>query len=147
MLLVEEKGDSSLEIGSLISVRDLRRENTRVKKNGGTEAKARPARPAQWEPILLGITQAALTTESFLSAASFQETTRVLTDASIERKRDNLNGLKENIIMGHIIPAGTGLKKFRSIVVKNRENEWLPVADLANEFDEPAPVIEEPEVS
>ncbi len=136
MLLVEEIGDSSYELSALTSTRDLRRENARVKKAGGVEAAARPARPAQWEPILLGITQAALTTESFLSAASFQETTRVLTDAAIERKCDNLNGLKENIIMGHIIPAGTGLAKFKQIQVKNQENEWMPIVETTEEFEE-----------
>jgi len=73
--------------------------------------------PATSDPILLGITQASLTTESFISAASFQETTKVLTDAAIEGKIDHLLGLKENVIMGHLIPAGTGQRKFKDILV------------------------------
>jgi len=70
---------------------------------------------------LLGITKASLSTESFISPASFQETTRVLTDASVEGKIDNLHGLKENVVMGHLIPAGTGLSKFRELKVKGPE--------------------------
>ncbi len=147
MMLVEEPGDTTYSVGSLVTSRDLRRENSRVKKAGGSDGKARLAHPAQWEPVLLGITQAALTTESFLSAASFQETTRVLTDAAIERKRDNLTGLKENIIMGHIIPAGTGLAKFRTIQVKNRENEWMPPVREAEELDEVVTGSEEVEAA
>ena len=77
----------------------------------------RDADPATSEPVLLGITSAALSTDSFISAASFQETTKVLTDAAIEGKVDYLLGLKENVIMGHLIPAGTGLKHFRDIMV------------------------------
>ena len=73
--------------------------------------------------MLLGITTAALSTDSFISAASFQETTKVLTDAAIESKVDHLLGLKENVIMGHLIPAGTGLKKFRDIIVSPRDEE------------------------
>jgi DNA-directed RNA polymerase subunit beta' len=74
---------------------------------------------ATFEHVLLGITQAALSTESFLSAASFQETTKVLANASIQAKIDRLVGLKENIVMGHLIPAGTGLKKYRNITLAN----------------------------
>ena len=84
------------------------------------------------EPILLGITQASLSTESFFSAASFQETTKVLTDAAIEAKIDNFLGLKENVIMGSLIPAGTGQKPFRDMLVTSREPEEVveePVAD------------------
>ena len=83
-----------------------------LKKKEKTPPEFREAMPASYEPILLGITQASLTTESFFSAASFQETTKVLTEAAIEGKVDNLLGLKENIIIGHLIPAGTGLKTF-----------------------------------
>ena len=75
-------------------------------------------RPATGEPVLLGITKASLGTESFLSAASFQETTKVLTDAAIRGKVDNLLGLKENVIIGKLIPAGTGMDKYRSIGVE-----------------------------
>ncbi|MDK9700517.1 MAG: DNA-directed RNA polymerase subunit beta' [bacterium] len=126
VMIVTDPGDTSLTNGQQIGIRELRRENQRTKKAGGTEAMTRDAIRAQWEPVLLGITQAALTTESFLSAASFQETTRVLTDAAVERRIDHLNGLKENIIMGHIIPAGTGMSKFRNIIVENDRSSWVP---------------------
>jgi DNA-directed RNA polymerase subunit beta' len=76
----------------------------------------------------LGITQAALSTESFISAASFQETTKVLTDAAVQGKVDYLLGLKENVIMGHLIPAGTGLKKFRNLIVMPHEEPIEPEA-------------------
>ena len=77
------------------------------------------AEPATFEHLLLGITQAALSTESFISAASFQETTKVLANAAIAAKEDYLNGLKENVVMGHLIPAGTGLKKYNKMLLLN----------------------------
>ncbi|HKJ82181.1 MAG TPA: hypothetical protein VJ954_09165, partial [Ignavibacteriaceae bacterium] len=82
---------------------------------------ARDAEPATFEHVLLGITQAALSTESFISAASFQETTKVLANAATEAKVDYLRGLKENVVMGHLIPAGTGLKKYRNIILASEE--------------------------
>ena len=85
----------------------FRDENERAVKAGG--------KPATTEPLLLGITKASLTTESFISAASFQETTRVLTDAAVRGARDNLEGLKENIIIGHLIPAGTGIHRYQQV--------------------------------
>jgi DNA-directed RNA polymerase subunit beta' len=85
------------------------RENKRIEEAGG--------KPAEAEPILLGITKASLETESFISAASFQETTRVLTDASTLGKVDMLKGFKENVIMGHLIPAGTGLPKYKKLKI------------------------------
>ena len=87
----------------------LERENARVKKE--------KKELATYEPLILGITKASLATESFLSAASFQETTKVLTDASIEGKIDRLLGLKENVIIGKLIPAATGLKRYRAIEI------------------------------
>src|SRR4030095_987827 len=95
----------------------LERENERVKKEKGEQA--------TYEPIILGITKASLATESFLSAASFQETTKVLTDAAIEGKIDRLHGLKENVIIGKLIPAATGLKQYRQIAIE--PTEPLPV--------------------
>ncbi|NTV46126.1 MAG: hypothetical protein HGB11_06320, partial [Chlorobiales bacterium] len=80
---------------------------------------AQDKRPAQFEYVLLGITKASLSTDSFISAASFQETTRVLTEAAILGKRDDLRGLKENVIVGRLIPAGTGLKRYRNIRLTN----------------------------
>ena len=102
---VENAGDTELLPGQLVDKVVLERENVRVKKAKGEQA--------TYEPLILGITKASLATESFLSAASFQETTKVLTDASIEGKVDHLLGLKENVIIGKLIPAATGLKRYR----------------------------------
>ena len=104
---VEDSGDTSLLPGSLVDIFNFESENERVIMEGG--------RPAEAKRILLGITKAALATESFLSAASFQETTRVLTEAAIKGKVDPLLGLKENVIIGKLIPAGTGLKRYTNI--------------------------------
>ena len=108
---VEEAGDTDLLPGQLVDRVALERENARVKKEKGKKEQA------THEPLILGITKASLATESFLSAASFQETTKVLTDASIEGKVDRLLGLKENVIIGKLIPAATGLKRYRSIEI------------------------------
>jgi DNA-directed RNA polymerase subunit beta' len=86
-----------------------------VFRDANEKAKKKKLRPAQSEPLLLGITKASLTTQSFISAASFQETTRVLTDAAIRGAKDNLLGLKENIIIGHLIPAGTGMYRYSDV--------------------------------
>ena len=85
-----------------------------MKSQGLKGIKSRKSKPVTFSPLLLGITRASLNTESFISAASFQETTRVLTDAAVEGKTDNLSGLKENVIIGRIIPAGTGAIKNRN---------------------------------
>src|SRR5439155_1134577 len=106
---VENAGDTDLLPGQLVDKVVLERENTRVKKEKSKKEQA------TFEPLILGITKASLATESFLSAASFQETTKVLTDASIEGKIDRLHGLKENVIIAKLIPAATGLKKYRNI--------------------------------
>jgi DNA-directed RNA polymerase subunit beta' len=107
---VDSAGDTELLPGQLVDRFMLERENVRVTAEKGE--------PATFEPVILGITKASLATESFLSAASFQETTKVLTDASIEGKVDNLLGLKENVIIGKLIPAATGLKRYRGIDIK-----------------------------
>jgi DNA-directed RNA polymerase subunit beta' len=114
---VESAGDTALLPGQLADKVVLERENVRVKKEKGELA--------TFEQIILGITKASLATESFLSAASFQETTKVLTDAAIEGKVDRLNGLKENVIIGKLIPAATGLKQYRQIGIE--PTEPLPV--------------------
>jgi DNA-directed RNA polymerase subunit beta' len=106
---VESAGETELLPGQLVDRVVLERENARAKK----ERKE----PATFEPLILGITKASLATESFLSAASFQETTKVLTDASIEGKIDRLLGLKENVIIGKLIPAATGLRRYRQIEI------------------------------
>jgi DNA-directed RNA polymerase subunit beta' len=115
---VESAGGTDLLPGQLVDKLVLDRENTRVKKEKAKDQ-------ATWEPLILGITKASLATESFLSAASFQETTKVLTDAAIEGKVDRLLGLKENVIIGKLIPAATGLKRYRNIDI--RPSDKVPV--------------------
>jgi DNA-directed RNA polymerase subunit beta' len=110
------KGDSKYKNGQIVSKKKMRETNVDLKKKAKKVVEMRDAEPSTAEPVLLGITTAALSTDSFISAASFQETTKVLTDAAIEGKVDHLLGLKENVIMGHLIPAGTGLKHFRDII-------------------------------
>jgi DNA-directed RNA polymerase subunit beta' len=116
-VIVTSKGDSKLKNGQMISKKKVRELNIDLRKKSKKIVEFRDTEPATAEPVLLGITQASLSTESFISAASFQETTKVLTDAAIQGKVDHLLGLKENVIMGHLIPAGTGLKKFRNLIV------------------------------
>ena len=108
---ITDQGDGDLLPGMVVDIADFEAANTEVIGNTlvGEEPNLIKA-----EPILLGITKAALSTDSFLSAASFQETTRVLTDAAIKKKEDELVGLKENVIIGKLIPAGTGLDRFNS---------------------------------
>ena len=106
---VEESGDTNLLPGALVDILELRRINENAVENG--------LQPATIKRVLLGITKASLATESFLSAASFQETTRVLTEAAIKGKKDNLIGLKENVIIGKLIPAGTGMKRYKTIEI------------------------------
>jgi len=117
MIFIEDKGDSRHKIGQLITKAKYREINADLKKKEKKPVVGREAEPATFEHLLLGITQAALSTESFISAASFQETTKVLANAAISAKVDHLNGLKENVVMGHLIPAGTGLKKYDKILL------------------------------
>ncbi|NIN62203.1 MAG: DNA-directed RNA polymerase subunit beta' [Gammaproteobacteria bacterium] len=110
---ITEPGDTSFLKGEQVERARVLEENERVAPEGNT--------PAEWVPVLLGITKASLSTESFISAASFQETTRVLTEASVNGKRDNLRGLKENVIVGRLIPAGTGLAYHKSRKLAQKE--------------------------
>jgi DNA-directed RNA polymerase subunit beta' len=128
---VESNGDTELLPGQLVDRVVLEHENDRVKKAKGEVA--------TYEPLILGITKASLATESFLSAASFQETTKVLTDASIEGKVDHLLGLKENVIIGKLIPAATGLKRYRMIEIAPAE----PIVREAYERDSLLQALEE----
>ncbi len=113
---VVDAGDTDVLPGSLLDIHQFKEANKKVLLNGGQPAVARP--------VLLGITKASLETESFLSAASFQETTRVLTDSAIKGKRDELLGLKENVIIGKLVPAGTGMNRYRKVhYVKDGLNE------------------------
>ena len=110
---IEDSGDTNMLPGELVDLFTFEEENDKVLTEGG--------RPARAKRTLLGITKASLATDSFLSAASFQETARVLTEAAIKNKIDNLRGLKENVILGKLIPAGTGMKIYKSIGVQSAE--------------------------
>jgi DNA-directed RNA polymerase subunit beta' len=122
MKVVVDAGDSeTLRPGSIVSARKLRDENSQLKRADKRLIEARDAVPATSTPLLQGITRASLQTQSFISAASFQETTKVLNEAAISGKEDHLLGLKENVIVGHLIPAGTGVRKFQKVIVTNKE--------------------------
>jgi DNA-directed RNA polymerase subunit beta' len=110
---VEQKGETNYLPGQLVDRHEFARENARIKADG--------KEPATWEEVILGITKASLATDSFLSAASFQETTKVLTDAALEGKTDRLLGLKENVIIGKLIPAATGLRRYRRLEIEPSE--------------------------
>ncbi|MBU6375793.1 MAG: DNA-directed RNA polymerase subunit beta', partial [Bdellovibrionales bacterium] len=114
-LKVKDSGDSVFLAGEQVDKATFEAENQRVLQSGGV--------PATNEPLLLGITKASLSTESFISAASFQETTKVLTEASISGRVDLLRGLKENVIMGRLIPAGTGLAKYKGLTIQAHAEE------------------------
>ena len=122
MKVIEDSGDSeNLKAGQIISARELRDENSILKREDKKLVIARDASPATATPILQGITRASLQTKSFISAASFQETTKVLNESAVNGRIDNLEGLKENVIVGHRIPAGTGLRKYEDILVGSKE--------------------------
>jgi DNA-directed RNA polymerase subunit beta' len=118
---VEDIGDTEFLPEEVVDKFKFREENTRVEEAGG--------RPAQGKTVLLGITKASLSTDSFISAASFQETTRVLTEAAINGKVDHLRGLKENVIMGRLIPAGTGMDYYRGVRIAGEDIEEELVAE------------------
>ena len=120
--VVTDAGDSqNLQPGQIITARKLRDENSALKRRDLRLVQVRDAVPATSDQMLQGITRAALQTSSFMSAASFQETTKVLNEAAINGKVDYLEGMKENVICGHLIPAGTGLKEYGSLIVGNRD--------------------------
>jgi len=123
MKVVSDAGDSeTLKAGQIINARTLRDENSLLRRADKQLVEARDAQPATARPVLQGITRASLQTKSFISAASFQETTKVLNEAAVNGKRDTLEGLKENVIVGHKIPAGTGLKEYNNIIVGSMED-------------------------
>jgi DNA-directed RNA polymerase subunit beta' len=123
MKVVVEAGESTaLKPGQIVSARALRDENSQLKRVDKQLVEARDAIPATSTPLLQGITRASLQTKSFISAASFQETTKVLNEAALAGKVDNLLGLKENVIVGHLIPAGTGVRQFQNMVVASKED-------------------------
>ena len=119
-IVVSDPGDSDYETFDVVSKDNVKDLNKELKEQDKKIIKTSKAKPATSKPLMLGITRASLNTDSFISAASFQETTRVLTDAAIEAKTDNLLGLKENVIIGRLIPAGTGMKEFDNLLVKTK---------------------------
>ena len=122
MKVVEDAGDSdNLRAGQIISPRQLRDENSILRRADKNLVIARDAQPATAEQVLQGITRASLQTKSFISAASFQETTKVLNEAAVNGKIDTLEGLKENVIVGKKIPAGTGMRTYDNIIVGPKE--------------------------
>ncbi len=132
--VIVDGGDSpSLKPGQIISARKLRDENSLLKRKDKKLVEARDAQPATARQVLQGITRASLQTKSWISAASFQETTKVLTNAAIAAKSDQLVGLKENVIVGHLIPAGTGLREYENLIVGSREEYE---ALMASKYDD-----------
>lgn len=136
--VVTEPGDSTkLRAGQIVNLRELREENSILRRSDKKVVEYRDAKPATSSPTLLGITKASLCVPSWISAASFQETTKVLSSAAINGKTDEMLGLKENVITGHPIPAGTGLREFdRMIVGSKEEYELLQTTREAMAFDE-----------
>ncbi len=127
-VIVIESGDSAMLSGELVDRAEFATRNRAVLAAGGTPASARPE--------LMGITKASLATESWLSAASFQETTRVLTEAAIQRRKDPLLGLKENVILGRLIPAGTGLPMYRDVEVEPTEEAKAAMYASMSSYDD-----------
>jgi DNA-directed RNA polymerase subunit beta' len=125
---IEQRGSSNYLPGQLVDRHELLRENARLKKEKQEQA--------EYVEVILGITKASLATDSFLSAASFQETTKVLTDAALEGKTDRLLGLKENVIIGKLIPAATGLRRYRRLEIEPSEPIPRPSAEEMGLLDE-----------
>ena len=136
--VVTDAGESAtLKAGQIVTLRELREENSILRRADKKVVEVRDAKPATARPVLLGITKASLGVQSWISAASFQETTKVLSQAAIQGKVDLMLGLKENVITGHLIPAGTGQKEFEKLIVGSKEEyEVLATAREAMSFDE-----------
>ena len=123
--------------GQIVTIREIREENSGLRRADKKLVEYRDANPATSSPMLLGITKASLGTQSWISAASFQETTKVLSQASINGKSDYLLGLKENVITGNLIPAGTGMREYDDLVVGSKEEFELLMANRdVLQFDE-----------
>ncbi|HUQ64580.1 MAG TPA: DNA-directed RNA polymerase subunit beta' [Flavitalea sp.] len=136
--VITESGESTkLKAGQIVSLREIREENSILRRADRKTVEFRDANSATSHPVLLGITKASLGTQSWISAASFQETTKVLSSAAIQGKTDDMLGLKENVITGHPIPAGTGLREFDNMIVGSKEEyELLQTTREAMSFDE-----------
>ena len=134
--VVVNAGDSeTMHAGQIVTARRLRDENSLLKRQDKKIVEVRDAMPATSTQILQGITRASLATSSFMSAASFQETTKVLNEAAINGKSDYLEGMKENVICGHLIPAGTGMRDYEKIVVGSREDYERTLANRKARLD------------
>ena len=129
---IENSGDTPFLVGSSVDITEFDAENEKIRLHNEETGCQPPLAPAEGSPLLLGITKASLSTDSFLSAASFQETTKVLTEAAVKGKRDPLIGLKENVIIGKLIPAGTGMKRYRDIEIDMGE-KYEGVYDAAEQ--------------
>jgi DNA-directed RNA polymerase subunit beta' len=136
--VVTDPSDANVEIGEVIGRRRLRELNSTLKREDKPEIEVREARPAVGEPVLLGITKASLATDSMISAASFQETTKVLTNSAIKARTDPLEGLKENVVVGHSIPAGTGQREYRDLVVGSKSELEELQAAIGGDGEAPA---------
>lgn len=136
--VVVDAGESTkLKAGQIVSLREVREENSILRRSDRKLIEFRDAQSATSSPLLLGITKASLGVQSWISAASFQETTKVLSSAAIMGKTDDMLGLKENVITGHAIPAGTGLREFENMIVGSKEEyELLATAREAMSFDD-----------
>jgi DNA-directed RNA polymerase subunit beta' len=136
--VISDQGESNkLKPGQIVTLRDVREENSVLRRNDKKLGEFRDAEPATSQPVLLGITKASLGVQSWISAASFQETTKVLSSAAIQGKTDDMLGLKENVITGHPIPAGTGLRDFENMIVGSKEEyELLQTSREVMQFDE-----------
>ncbi|MEM6505140.1 MAG: DNA-directed RNA polymerase subunit beta', partial [Planctomycetota bacterium] len=140
---IKDQGDSTLVIGTVIEKDELKEINAKLEADGKEIAKGTKCKPAVGQTLLLGITKASLQSESFLSGASFQETTKVLTEAALAGKHDDLVGLKENVLLGHLIPVGTGFKDYQSMGVKYLAEPPMPEAlDVEEEIAAAAALAE-----
>ena len=131
--IITDRGESDYSNGDKVYLQNIEDVNLELTENGKALINYQPARTATFKPLLLGITRASLNTDSFISAASFQETTRVLTDAAVQGKTDYLRGLKENVIIGRLIPAGTGTESNTSIEVHRKDAKVLETQGVVHD--------------
>jgi DNA-directed RNA polymerase subunit beta' len=140
-VVVSNAGDTKLQVGEVVTKAELSEASEEAEANGGEPAKGKRPRPASGTTLLLGITKASLSSESFISSASFQETTKVLTEAALGGQVDELQGLKENVILGHLIPAGSAFRRYQRMRVKHL-GEPIPVLPEVAEIAMNAPMAE-----
>ncbi len=133
LVVITDSGDSEFELDALVEKTDVIEINKNLKEDKKKQIKTRKAKASTFEPLLMGITRASLNTDSFLSAASFQETTRVLTDAATSGKTDYLKGLKENVAVGRLIPAGSGAPRVKKLMVADKDTELLGSEEIIAE--------------